>query len=70
LGFAHSFHPDDWGDAFIPVVGFYKSHTASHPRKRHPSRNSWSKVTLEQDNIILWVSAIIAVRDKSLRLYE
>jgi hypothetical protein len=28
---------DDGGDTFLRNVGFYKSHTAQHPRRRHSS---------------------------------
>jgi hypothetical protein len=31
-----SFHPDDGGDALLRNV-YYKSHTASQSRRRHPS---------------------------------
>jgi hypothetical protein len=32
-----SCHPDDGGDMFLRNVGSYKSHTASHSRRRYSS---------------------------------
>jgi hypothetical protein len=31
----NSFNPDDGGDNFLQIVDSYKSHAASHPRRRH-----------------------------------
>jgi hypothetical protein len=32
------FYPEDGGDTFFRNVGFYKTRTAAHPRRRHSSR--------------------------------
>jgi hypothetical protein len=31
--FVDSFHPDDGGDTILRIVGSYKSHKSSHPRR-------------------------------------
>jgi hypothetical protein len=36
-GLSDSFHLDNGGDTFLRNVGSYKSHTASHPRRRYSS---------------------------------
>jgi hypothetical protein len=37
---SYSCHADDEGDKFLRDVGSYKSHTVSHPRRRHSSGRS------------------------------
>jgi hypothetical protein len=32
-----SFHPDDGGNTFLRDFGSYKSHAATHPRRRYTS---------------------------------
>jgi hypothetical protein len=35
--FKYSCHSDDAGATFLRKIGFFKSHTAQHPREQHSS---------------------------------
>jgi hypothetical protein len=45
-----------WGDTFHRNVGSYKSHTAYHPRRRHPSFIFW--VSISQKTTFFIVTAM------------
>jgi hypothetical protein len=49
----YSFHPDDGGDTFLRNAGSYKSHAASHPRRRNSSDTISLPIPLDNQKPLL-----------------